>query len=463
MANPAPGKLLQVLGLGFGLAGAVGGTIGAGILRTPGLVAGPLGQPSWILAAWLLGGLYALLGAVCVAELATSLPQAGGWTVYASRVFGPRAGFLVGWSDWLAHCIGLAWVATTAGEYGQLLLPDLPPRALALVVVVLFALIQWRGVRAGSASQELLSLVKTVAFLLLVIACFLLPAVAPESLAVASAAPVAVATSTTVATATATAATAGAASGAQASPALLLGAMAALQAVITTYDGWASPIYFAEEFQQPERDLPRSLIGGVLAVLALYLLLNAALLHLLSPAQLASSSLPAADAARLLAGPPGALLITGLALVSLLGLINTVVMAAPRILYGLSRAGIFPAWASQVNPGGTPTNALLLTTITCLALVAIGSFEHLLAMGAFLYVALPLSGIAALVVLRQREPQLARPFRVWAYPLPPLLIGAVSLAFLAGELLSSPLDCAIAASLVLAGYPIELFSSRAQA
>ena len=461
MANPAPGKLLQVLGLGFGLAGAVGGTIGAGILRTPGLVAGPLGQPSWILAAWLLGGLYALLGAVCVAELATSLPQAGGWTVYASRAFGPRAGFLVGWSDWLAHCIGLAWVATTAGEYGQLLWPGLPPRALAMLVVVLFALIQRRGVRAGSASQELLSLVKTVAFLLLVIACFLLPAVAPESLAVASAAPAAVAVAPATAPAAAAAAASGA--GAQASPALLLGAMAALQAVITTYDGWASPIYFAEEFQQPERDLPRSLIGGVLAVLALYLLFNAALLHLLSPAQLASSSLPAADAARLLAGPPGALLITGLALVSLLGLINTVVMAAPRILYGLSRAGIFPAWASQVNPGGTPTNALLLTTITCLALVLIGSFEHLLAMGAFLYVALPLSGIAALMVLRQREPQLARPFRVWAYPLPPLLISAVSLAFLAGELLSSPLDCAIAASLVLAGYPIELFSSRAQA
>jgi len=463
MANPAPGKLLQVLGLGFGLAGAVGGTIGAGILRTPGLVAGPLGQPSLILAAWLLGGLYALLGAVCVAELATSLPQAGGWTVYASRAFGPRAGFLVGWSDWLAHCIGLAWVATTAGEYGQLLLPGLPPRALAMLVVVVFALIQWRGVRAGSASQELLSLVKTVAFLLLVIACFLLPAVAPESLAVdQSAAPAAVAVAAASAASGAVAASA-AAPAAQASPALLLGAMAALQAVITTYDGWASPIYFAEEFQQPERDLPRSLIGGVLAVLALYLLLNAALLHLLSPAQLASSSLPAADAARLLAGPPGALLITGLALVSLLGLINTVVMAAPRILYGLSRAGIFPAWASQVNPGGTPTNALLLTTITCLALVLIGSFEHLLAMGAFLYVALPLSGIAALVVLRQREPQLARPFRVWAYPLPPLLISAVSLAFLAGELLSSPLDCAIAAGLVLAGYPIELFSSRAQA
>ncbi len=106
-----------MLGLGFGLAGAVGGTIGAGILVTPGLVAAQLGAPWLILAAWLLGGLYAVLGALCVAELASSLPRAGGWYVYAERAFGLRAGGLVGWTDWVAHCIGLAWVATTTGEY----------------------------------------------------------------------------------------------------------------------------------------------------------------------------------------------------------------------------------------------------------------------------------------------------------------------------------------------------------
>ena len=116
MADQPPGRLLSILGLGFGLAGAVGGTIGAGILRTPGLVAAQLPTAPLLLTAWLVGGLYALLGAICIAELAASLPRAGGWYVYAERAFGRRVGFLVGWTDWLAHCIGLAWVATTVGE-----------------------------------------------------------------------------------------------------------------------------------------------------------------------------------------------------------------------------------------------------------------------------------------------------------------------------------------------------------
>ena len=105
--------MLRLLGLGFGLAGAVGGTIGAGILRTPGLVAGQLQQGPLILAAWLAGGLYALLGALCVAELASAIPLAGGWYIYMRRAFGDRAGFSIGWLDWLGHCLGVAWVAMT--------------------------------------------------------------------------------------------------------------------------------------------------------------------------------------------------------------------------------------------------------------------------------------------------------------------------------------------------------------
>ena len=115
MSSPPPpeerssGGLLSVLGVAFGLAGSVGGTIGAGILRTPGLVAAQLATAPLVLGAWLVGGLYALLGAICIAELAASLPRAGGWYVYAEQAFGRRAGWLVGWTDWLAHCIGLAW------------------------------------------------------------------------------------------------------------------------------------------------------------------------------------------------------------------------------------------------------------------------------------------------------------------------------------------------------------------
>ena len=443
--NKAPkGRLLNILGVGFGLAGAVGGTIGAGILRTPGLVAAQLPSAELVLAAWLAGGLYALVGAVCIAELAAALPKAGGWYVYAERAFGKRVGFLVGWTDWLAHCIGLAWVATTVGEYGQALLPAAIPqgpytaRILALLAIGLFSLIQLRGLRAGSASQELLSLAKAVAFLALVAACFLLPIQAAPPIAPPPPAPMAIAGWRS----------------------LSLAVVLALQAVITTYDGWASPVYFAEEFSEPGRDLPRSLIGGVLAVLVLYLLINLALLHVLPIAQLASSSLPAAAAARALAGPLGGLLITALALVSLLGLINTVVMAAPRILFGLSRDGLLPSFVAQVNGGGTPSAALLLTSTAAAALVLAGSFERLLTMGAVLYVSLPLAGIASLVTLRQREPELPRPFLTWGYPVSPLLITAVSLAFLMGSTANDWLSSLAALALVATGYGVCLLAER---
>lgn len=430
-ARPA-GQLLDVLGLAFGLAGSVGGTIGAGILRTPGLVAAQLPSAPLVLGAWLLGGLYALLGAVCIAELAASLPRAGGWYVYAERAFGRRAGALVGTTDWLAHCIGLAWVATTAGELLAAVLPEpvgLPGlgRLLALLILALFSAIQLLGVRAGGASQELLSLAKAAAFLGLVLLCFLLPApfaadpqpiwTWPQQLSLDH---------------------------------LPVAAVLALQAVITTYDGWASPVYFAEEFSDPGRDLPRSLIGGVLAVVGLYLLINLALLHVLPLQLLANASIPAADAARALLGPRGGQLITVVALLALLGLINTVVMAAPRILYGLGRDGLLPELTAAVNPGGTPLPALLITTGSAALLVLVGSFERLLGMGAFLYVGLPLVGVAALLQLRQHEPQLARPFLSWGYPLTPLLVGGVSLAFLLASLRSDTTNSLLATGLVAA-------------
>jgi len=173
------GSLLSVLGMGFGLAGAVGGTIGAGILRTPGLVAEQLPAPALVLAIWVVGGLYALLGAICVAELASCLPRAGGWYVYAEAAFGRRTGFLVGWSDWIAHCIGLAWIVTTLGDYLRDLLP-LSSSAIALLILAVFSAIQWPGVRSGGASQEVLSLIKALAFLALVVACFALSLAGPD-------------------------------------------------------------------------------------------------------------------------------------------------------------------------------------------------------------------------------------------------------------------------------------------
>jgi APA family basic amino acid/polyamine antiporter len=427
-----PGKLLSVLGVAFGLAGSVGGTIGAGILRTPGLVAAQLHTPWLVLLAWLIGGVYALLGAICIAELAASLPRAGGWYVYAKQAFGRRAGWLVGWTDWLAHCIGLAWVATTVGELLAGWIPaewaaNWQGQTLALVMLSLFSAIQLLGVRAGGASQELLSLVKAVAFLGLALASFVLPTPAAELGANDPALLV------------------------PQSPALAVGAVLALQAVITTFDGWASPVYFAEEFTEPSHDLPRSLIGGVLAVLALYLLINGALLHVLPLPVLSQANLPAADAARSLMGARGGQAIAAVALVSLLGLINTVVMAAPRILYGLSRDRLMPAFLSRVNPGGTPTVAVLLTSSCAGLLVLTGSFDALLGMGAVLYVGLPLSGIAAQLWLRQQQPDLPRPFLSWGYPVTPWLVGCGSIAFLLGAVANDTANSLWALGLVGAG------------
>jgi APA family basic amino acid/polyamine antiporter len=437
----APGDLHTILGVGFGLAGAVGATIGAGILRTPGLVAAQLPSPVWLMGLWTLGGLLALLGALCVAELAALLPRAGGWCVFAGEAFGRRAGGLVGWADWLAHCIGLAWEATTLGELAadllphQLVSPGLTPRLLALVSLAVFWGVQLLGLRVASASQDVLSLLKAVVFLALVAACFLLPlpTSGPPSVGgPVSPWPV----------------------GASPWPDLIGPAVLALQAVITTYDGWVSPVYFAAEFRDPARDLPRSLIGGVVLVLALYLLINAALLHVLPLADLARSPLPAAEAAQRLVGPLGGQLITAVALLALLGLINTVVMAAARILYGLAREGLVPAPLAAVNAGGTPVVAVGLTVGVAAALVSVGSFERLLSLGAVLYTALPLTGIGAMVWLRWLQPEAPRPFRAWGYPLTPLLAGLVSLAFLGGELFIHPQDGLLALALVGSGVPL---------
>jgi APA family basic amino acid/polyamine antiporter len=443
-APPAPlapaaggGGLLHILGLGFGLAGAVGGSMGAGILRTPGLVAAQLGSAPLILLAWLVGGLYALCGAFALAELGAALPRAGGWTIYARRALGDRAGFAVGWIDWLGHCAGLAWVAITIGEFARGLVPALPPggKAVALLTLVGFALLQRLGLRAGSLSQQILSLLKAVAFLALIGACLLV-------------APPAAGTSTPLATPSGT------------PLALAAAGVFALQAVITTYDGWQSPIYFAEEFTAPATDLPRSLIGGVVAVTGVYLVVNGALLKVLPLEAMAASNLPLADAAARLFGPFSAQLITALALLSSIGLVNTVIMCAPRILFGLSRDGLFLPVFARVNGGGTPEAALLFTTTVTATLILCGDFQLLLGLSVFFYVLLYFTGITSLFLLRWREPELERPVRAWGYPLSAAVVWLGSLAFLLSAAIGDSTNSLIAAGLIALSLPAQLLSRR---
>ena len=390
----AKGHLLRILGVTFGVAVSIGDTIGSGILRTPGQVAAELHKWWLILFAWLLGGVYAFCCTLSVTELGTTLPHAGGWYVYSRRAFGEYTGFVVGCCDWMMQSTAIAYLSVAFGEFAAGLQPRLAPYVnwVGLACLLVIALLNWLGLRAGSRTQIATSLAKALGLLAFVVACFL---ISPKPLP------------------------AGAAHAAANFPAgsgIFIGLVIALQAVIVTYDGWYGAIYFVEEDQDPARNLPRSALGGALACMAIFVLVNVALLHVLPVAQITASQIPAADAAMSIFGAHGKQIILIISLITAVSTINATILMSPRILFGMSRDGLFPRWLTSVNRGGTPTTALLLCTVASGAMILSGNFEALIAISAFLYVAVYISGFASLIVLRRREPNLARPFRAWGYP-----------------------------------------------
>jgi APA family basic amino acid/polyamine antiporter len=433
------GRLLRVLGVVFGLAVTVGITIGMGILRTPGEVAAQLPRPWLFLGAWLLGGVYALLGAVSVAELGTMIPRSGGFYVFARRALGEYPGFVVGWSDWLSTCGTVAAVALVVGEYAGVLVPALAGRAqtVASLTTVGFALLQWRGVRWGGRSQEVTSLLKALAFAALIAACFAWGGrgdAAPHAEAQAAAVPPL-----------------------SAGLGLLTALVIALQGIIYTYDGWYSTVYFGEEVRDTARNVPRAMVGSVLLVIVVYLLFNAALLYVLPFERLAGEKLAAGAAAEVIFGPSGATVIGVVAILSLLASVNGNTLTAPRVIYAMSRDRLFWRGASRVNRGGTPTAALALsTTAAVLMIVFSGTIQGVLAALAFFFVTDLALIFLSVFVLRRREPDTPRPYRAWGYPVTTALALGGSIAFLTGAVLSDTEHSLYALGLLALSLPVYL-------
>jgi len=387
MVSETSGQLRRVLGLGFGLAVSVGATIGVGILRTPGLVAEQFPSPFAIILLWVAGGMYTLLGASSLTELGVMLPAAGGYYVYVRRAFGNTAGFAAGWTDWLMYCSILGYLSIAIAEFMSTLVPlsTSAVRGLGVAILSGIVLLQWLGIRVGSRFQELTTSLKCIAFLALIAACLFLS-------------------------------TRGYASAAAAPAITLSGLVIALQAIVITYGGWQSPLYFVEEDRDPARDLPRTMIGGVLSVIAVYLLVNIALLKVLPMSELSGATLPAAGAANIIAGVHGRDLITILSLISLVPVLNAVIMMGTRVVFAMGRDRLFWSRVSTVNAGGTPGIAMVLTAAISLGLIATGTFQRLIAMTSFFLMANYSVCCLALIVLRRREPDLSRPYRAWGYP-----------------------------------------------
>lgn len=414
------GRLRRILGIGFGLAVTIGSTIGIGILRTPGGVAGQLQSWSAILAAWLVGGLYTLLGAICLTELGTMAPRAGGYYVYARRAFGDGLGFTVGWTDWITNCAVLGYVSIAMAEF----LADVVPaaagytRPIAIAMLVGFVVLQWAGLEVSRRFQEWATALKCLALVALIVAGLVL---AGSARADAQALP----------------------------PRTLSGLAFALQAVIVTYAGWQSALYFTEEDRDTTRNLPRAMIGGVVFVIAVYLLVNVALLAILPIADLAASNQPAALAAERLIG--GGQIITILSVVSLLPILNAIMMIGTRVLFALGRDGLFWSRAATVNPRGTPDVAMVLTTLAAIALIATGTFQRLVAMASIFLAFNYAVCCVALVVLRRREPETARPFRAWGYPWSAGIVVIGAGVFLVIALCGDPTTTLTALAIALVG------------
>jgi len=402
----------------------VGIMVGAGIFRTPGLVAARLGSPWLTFVAWIAGAALSVLGALVFAELATRHPMAGGKYVYAREAYGRRAGFVIGWVEALGiYCVAIAGVAVVAGEYLAQILgwSDVDPRwvgALLLAVVTALNLI---GVSVGRWAQNVVTGAKVLALLAVV------------------------GLAATFGTGAGWASPAHVPSGAS-----LVGAFAvALQAVIWTYYGYPDAAKIAEEVVDPSRTLPRVFLLGIGCTVGLYVLLNAAFLHVLPLETIAGSTLVAGDVARVIFGPQGAALVTALALLVVLGSLNGNVFVTPRVVFGLARDGLAPRVLARVNAGGTPWTAMLLVGLVSTLLAASGTFEQLLSW-AILSV-LVTDAFMVLVLFRLRRVGAAAPFRVPLYPVLPLAFLALYLALFVGASLEQPsFVLVVAATFVLA-------------
>jgi basic amino acid/polyamine antiporter, APA family len=436
-------RLMRILGLGFGLAVVFGSTVGVGILRLPGTVAAQLGNSWWILAVWIGGGIYTLLGAASIAELAAMLPQAGGFYVYAKRAFGSAVGFTVGWGDWLNNCAVLAFGSVAAAEYLSALTSRMAGHetAVALLLLASLTLLHWIGLRVSSVVLQLSSSATAVTLIALASACFFHRGT-PDS---ALHHPLLAAPSSTLA--------------------IFAALILAFRAVIVTYDGWYEAIYFAEEDKNPARNLPLAMIGGVVLIVALYVLMNVAFLLVMPMDELAASKLPAADAAQIVFASSSFAHLSGkfvtlLSLLTLISLVNSVMLGAPRILFAVGRDGLFTHKMTVVSTTGTPRPALLLSSLAAAILIASGTFENIVTVAAFFVASIYCLNYVALFTLRQRDPEAQRPFCAWGYPWSTGIVLLGPFLFLVAAIHGEPVAALRAFVLLAISVPVYLWMTR---
>jgi APA family basic amino acid/polyamine antiporter len=433
-------RLRRDLGLRDATLLIVSGVIGSGIFFTPGPIAALLPHPGVILAAWVVGGLLSLAGALANAELGAMFPRAGGDYVYLREAFHPIAGFLVGWLSFFviyAGTIATLAAAFAAGLGSFFSISATGEAAVAVGLVLVVSALNYVGVRWGARVNNWTAIVKIVAL----VALGLLGPVFGEG-DFSNLRPIL--------------------DGAAELPLVAFGL--ALSPVLFSYLGWNSSVYVASEIRDPGRNLPRSLFLGLAICTAVYLLVNAVYLYALPVASLSGEANAGEAAARALFGDIGGRFVGALALLSVLGTLNATILVGPRIAYAMALDRLFFPGVDRAHARfRTPGVAIGLQALAAiLILVGLETFEAALTYTTFAIVLATMADVFALYRLRRTQPGRARPYRAWGYPWVPALYVLANAGVAAALIWGRPLECVLGVGLLAAGLPFYWIFSRRQ-
>lgn len=434
-AQPANAQLARQLGFWSSIGIVIGVTIGSGIFRTPATIANRVPDPTLMLAVWLAGGLISLCGALSVAELAASLPRTGGWYVYLREAWGRLAGFLFGWSELvLIRASAVGAISTVFSEYFlrsmgfDPVAHELATDYVAAAAIILAAVTNIRGVQLGAAVAGASTIAKFGALVVLVIVAFTRGGSAGGSTAnfTAAGGPV---------------------------DAGLFGL--ALISVLWAYDGFADLSFASGEVRDPQRNLPRAIIVGTLAIIAIYLAANVAYLYVSPIEKVATSPLIAAETMEAIFGRVGVAFVSVVVTISTFGALIASMLASPRIFFAMAADGLFFRTVARVHPRyNTPHVAIMLAAALGVLFVLTRTFEQLA--DTFVLSIWPFYGvaIAGLYRLRRTRPDLPRPYKVPGYPVLPAVFVAGVIYLVGNALIADPVWTSVTFAIVLAGVPV---------
>jgi APA family basic amino acid/polyamine antiporter len=431
----------------------VGTIIGSGIFLVPSEMMQAVGSAKMVYLAWGVGGFLSFLGALTYAELGAMKPQAGGEYIYVRDGYGPLAGFLYAWTTFLIS--KPASIATITTGFVRILgtFPALAffnrdfttsplvinyGQLVAITAVILIAILNYVGVKKAGEFQLVFTLLKVGIILAIVLVGFSASAGTWRNFATEFA---------------------GAKGG-------IVGFMAALVAALWAYDGWNNLNMLAGEIRRPERSVPIALVAGVAIVAALYMLVNVAVQYVLPAAAVAASPRPASDAMAIIMGRAGASIVSAAMALSMLVTLNGTTMSGGRIPFAVARDGYFFSPLAKVHPRfHTPSNSIIVQAIlSCLLLLLGGNFRQLFSLAIFSEWLFYMVTSSTVFVFRWRQPDAARPYKVWGYPVVPALFVAASAVLLYYTFTNNLRNSLMGTLVIIAGIPVfYLFSRRSHA